>query len=213
MVLPIFYLFLPFLEVLAAYGAPRARCGFRVQRQEKSAVAGNSKAPKVSGAPKAPKITGPSKVTGAPKVAATPITVVLSKPVLTPKSASASKSPSAASTKTLGASRATPAQSKAAGAGSIVAGTGSASTGSSSSSSGDRPERSSGGGTTSGRAYGSSSFRGVNLNGNRWLARISQVRVWTRTYLPTDTSRKGAVRCDFCEQRRHKTLPRAVGCR
>lgn len=40
-----------------------------------------------------------------------------------------------------------------------------------SASSGDhRPER-----TGGGRAYGSSSFRGVNLNGNRWLARISQV--------------------------------------
>lgn len=36
---------------------------------------------------------------------------------------------------------------------------------------------SSGGGsgsTSSSRVYGSSSFRGVNLNGNRWLARISQ---------------------------------------
>eukprot|EP00752_Nemacystus_decipiens_P011440 g10160.t1 len=31
-----------------------------------------------------------------------------------------------------------------------------------------------GGGASSSRAYGSSSFRGVNLNGNRWLARISQ---------------------------------------
>lgn len=50
------------------------------------------------------------------------------------------------------------------------AATKSSSGGRSSSGGSDRAERSG-----SGRAYGSSSFRGVNLNGNRWLARISQV--------------------------------------
>lgn len=55
-----------------------------------------------------------------------------------------------------------------------------------------------GGAVGSGRAYGRSSFRGVNLNGHRWLARISQVLflsfVGGRDWFKIDDSRQVQLR-------------------